>query len=378
MKIRILNYNDANNGSCLINWAILQMFTDHFKDSDIKFLDYAPLNRRALELFRLAKMHAGRPLFNFNRYITISNWIGTMLPIESYGTQSVTSHLQNGKFDFVVVSKPSWDITNEWSLSGFPTMLWLPMGLSSKKVAFGVSAHRSLPELVWEHRSTIRTILDSYSLIGVRDDWTYEIVKSSNTHTPIRKIPDPVFMYEFVDTDVDTILQEKGIDLSRPIVAFAAYGKSELFRELAAYFRRNGFQIIGLGMFNPHVDVNLGDILDPLQWADAFRRLSFCVTDRFHGTVLSLLANIPFVSMEPYFVKDTRNSKILDLLKNVEQMDCYADVYGQDFHVVDLIDKIATLQKKWRESYADLVYSSIRKKRSDIKQFLVEMKDVVI
>src|SRR5260370_19176393 len=212
-KIRILGYNDSNCGSCVMSWTVSQLLSGYFSDCDVKLLDYAPFNRHLLEMVRLFKPHIGRPLFNLNRHLTVSKWIGATLPMERLPSYSITGYMKSQKFDVVVVSKPSWHITNEWSLRGFPTAFWLPQVLPSRQIAFAVSAHRSIPALVSRHLSEIRGILDRFSLIGVRDDWTYEIASSSKTHTPIRRIPDPVFMYKFVDTNVGSILQERGFDL---------------------------------------------------------------------------------------------------------------------------------------------------------------------
>ena len=223
----------------------------------------------------------------------------------------------------------------------------------------------------------IRTILDGFSLIGVRADWTQQIVLSSKTHTPIMKIPDPVFMYEFVDTDIDSILEKRGFDLKRPIVAFAAYGKNGIFKELARYFRRMDFQILGLSMFNPYVDADLGDLLNPFQWADAFRRLSFCITDRYHATILSVLANLPFVSIEPFKPADIRNSKIYDLLRNIGRTDCYADVYDEGFQTNELIEKIESLQKDWRRNYANSIYKLRDEKRAEIRLFINQLQEII-
>lgn len=376
-KIRILGYNDSNNGSCLLSWTISQLLSNYFSEYDVKLLDYAPFNRRLLEMLRIFRPYVGNPVFNLKRYSVISKWIRKTLPIESFYPFSITEYIQNQKFDVVVVAKPSWDITNEWSLRGFPTAFWLPQDLPSRKVAFGVSAHRSVPSLVNRHNNEIRKILDSFSLIGVRDDWTYEIVSSSKTHAPIWKIPDPVFMYEFIETDIDSVLQERGFDLERPIVAFAAFGRNEIFRELANYFRRIDYQILGLSMFNPYVDANLGDVLDPFQWADIFRRLSFCVTDRYHASIMSLLVNIPFVGIEPYQVADRRNSKIYDLLKSIRQTDCYADIYGNDFQIKELIEKIEYLRTNWKGSYTNSVQGSLHEKKSEIKLFINRMQEIV-
>lgn len=376
-KIRILAYDDSNNGSCLISWAVSQLLAHSFSDYDVKLLDYAPFNRRLSELLRTLKPHRGNPFFNWNRNAVLSRWIKTTLSMESHVSLSINKYLGDQKFDVVVVCKPSWDITDHWALRGFPTPFWLPQDLPSKKVAFGVSAHRSIPDLVHKHRAEIRAMLDTFSLIGVRDDWTYEIVSSSGTHAPLWKVPDPVFMYEFIDTGIASLLEEEGVDLNRPMIAFAGYGKDGVFRELASHFRKNGYQILGLSMFNPHVDLNLGDVLDPFQWADVYRHLSFCVTDRYHGTIMSLLADVPFVSMEPYYAADRRNSKIHDLLKNVARLDCYADIYNKNFRVAELIEKIESLRKHWKESHSVSVDNLIHEKRSELKHFIDEMQTAI-
>lgn len=85
--------------------------------------------------------------------------------------------------------------------------------------------------------------LDSYSLIGVRDDLTLEIVSESkvDASVPVVRMPDPTFLHEYKRTQAHKIMEQHGIDPNRPILGLLVYGKPALSQELGNFYRRAGF-----------------------------------------------------------------------------------------------------------------------------------------
>jgi len=74
--------------------------------------------------------------------------------------------------------------------------------------------------------------------------------------------------------------------------------------------------MIALSNFNSYADINLGNKINPFEFAEVFRYFTFCITDRFHGTIFCLKNKIPFISVDHADIYLTTESKIYNLLKD--------------------------------------------------------------
>ena len=251
----------------------------------------------------------------------------------------------------------------------------------SIKVAFGSTAYQGDLQLYEKYKESIRESLNGFNLIGVRDDFTLDMVKKVNIDKkiPLLKIPDPTFRLDIDKTEVDKILVENGIDLDRPILGMLVYGKETFSQRVRKYFKERDFQIIALSMYNGYADVNLGHVLDPFQWADVFKHLTFCITDRFHGTVFCLKSNIPFIGIEPQPIPIVceKNSKIYSVLKDFNMLECYYDIHGEKFDIDEFLQKSSELLNSWDKKYKDHVTRKVQEMRDRSLDFLRSMEKVI-
>lgn len=129
-----------------------------------------------------------------------------------------------------------------------------------------------------------------------------------------------------------------------------------------------------MSMFNPYADINLGHLLTPYEWAETFRYLSFCVTDRFHGTIFCLMASKPFIAIEPFAPESLKNSKIYCLLKDFGMTEYYFNTYRYDFKIPDFIAQAEALRTSWNNETEIKVAIKIMEMRQRNLDFIQRMK----
>jgi hypothetical protein len=371
----------ANHGGILFADTLQKNLANVFPQYDVRYLDYLPHNRDAHEKLRTLKPHRKFPLFNLRRSMRLQKFINHTIPFEivrnpPWGYEGMVKLLAERNDYALVVGMVIWDINNKPYLPAFPNAYWLSEQIPAIKIAYAVSGHRTNMSLAGQYFPHIKRILDSYALIGVRDDLTQEIVAESkvDSSVPVVRIPDPTFLYEYKTTQVRKIFEQHGIDWNRPILGLLVYGKPVFSREVCNYYRQLGFQILAISMFNPYADINLGHILTPYEWAESFRYLSFCITDRFHGTIFSLMANKPFVSIEPYAPQSLKNSKIYCLLNDFEMTEHYTNPYQDDFNISHFIAQAEDLRTTWNNQKVTHVVNKIQNMRQRNLDFIECMK----
>lgn len=375
----------ANHGGCIFVDALYRTLKKNLPKYDIQTLDYLPRNWLYHEWLRALKPQPKAFTFNLRRFLQSEKFHRDHLhldkPITYYpvGYEGMVDFLAEQHYDAIVVGMVIWDITELPQIPRFPNAYWLSEKIPSTKIAFAASGHRSRAPLVQKNLPRIHKILSSYGLIGVRDQITWEMVQESKVdqEVPVVRVPDPSFLYEDRPTRVGDILEAHGIDLDQPILGVLFYGKSEFTQELCRFYQSKGFQTVALSMYNPHADVNLGHILTPYEWADAFKYLAFCVTDRFHGTIFCLKNNIPFISIEPHAPEKIINSKIYSLLDEFVLTECYMDVLDADFNMGDFFERAEDLREMWRKDYQLRVLGKVNEMQTRSIEFVNQVKTLL-
>jgi hypothetical protein len=386
-QLRILTtVHSANPGACLFTEITNKNLTTILPDYDVKTLDFSPRKWMYFEMSRMLKFHPLNPLFNIKRHLMMNRFyekyacLDKPTAIYPIGYSGMVNFIRKQNYDALVVGMVVWDIkTEQKQITNFPNIFWLSDKIEAVKIAYATSGHRSDLSLVYKHLPDIQRILNTYSIIGVRDHITYEIVMDSkvNDQVPVYRIPDPTFLYDIQPTNAEKILKANGIDLERPILGVVFYGKPEFSRQLCEYYRSIGFQTVATSMYNPYADVNLGDVLDAHEWADTFRYFSFCVTDRFHGTVFNLKTNTPFMAIEPYIPKTIKNSKIFSVIQDFEMQDCYMDVFQPDFKMSEFLERAEAIRLNWETDYKPMVTKKLAEMRQISLDFLQEVKKII-
>ena len=307
-RIGLLTFHSAfNEGAVLQATALFTALQKRFPNDRVEFIDYRPpyyeksywyylfySTKSPLTVLRRATRV--RRIWRF--LLSNSNVSRRKLITDDY--EKCVAWL-NGAYDAIVVgSDEIWK--TEFGVT-LPNIYWLSERLECRKAAYAASANKlRYRELSADDRDWMKRQLQTFGFVGVRDNHTLAMVRDVGgvDSSRLAKVPDPTFfMYQPTNADerVKQVLEEEGIDLSRPILGIT-FVFPNINRELLKHFKDQGYQTVGLTQDNPDVDLNLVGRLSPLEWSLVYRYFSLCLTNLFHGTIFCLQAAVPFLSFD--------------------------------------------------------------------------------
>ena len=376
-KIGIITKIDANHGACIFDRSLTALLEKNLPGSNVEVLINPFCRTRLFELFRTMKINKEIPFYNLLRQNRLSqyssNTIKTMNMVAFPSYDGIINRFQKEEFDVIIPSKVVWDITPDLRFPPFPNFYWPSEKLNAQKFAYAISGHRTDLPLFRQMLDRVREKLDSYKLIGVRDDMTQIMMEESGVDkiVPVTRITDPAFLYNARHIDLQTLFLRLNIKQDRPWMGLLLFGKPQISKAVVDYYHARGYQTINFSMYNPFADINVGHLVDPDEWVALFKTLSFCVTDRFHGTVFCLREGIPFVSIEPFRPKTLLNSKIFSLLKEFGIHDsCYRDPYNTLFSIPELIDTCENLERDWSKEFSIKIQRNVLEKNEQQNEFV--------
>ena len=380
-KYRILTYYHlTNNGAFLFSYSLQELLTEALYENDVQIVSFKSPRLTFVERLKVLKPLRQIPDFYLARARLFQKEIKEYLKIDQVSKWKTNRQLQKEfarKYDALIVAMDVWCISNDYQRPPFPNIYWLMEPTDIPKIAFSISAYKSDRMLIEKHKKKITSALNGFEIIGTRDQFTFELVQQNRTRQDgiVRKIPDPTFMYQIKNLDLKDKLVAFGVDFSRPLLGILLFGNDQLSSNIRQYYRARGYQILALSMFNQYADINLGHLLTPIEWAEVFRYLTFCISDRFHGTIFSLLNGVPVVCVEKDFNLTLQQSKLYDLLHSFQLDEHYFNLSSTELGITDFLDKADALRKNWNQSINRANQTIIDEKKQKILQFLNLIKD---
>jgi hypothetical protein len=383
-KIRILTYHHIqNNGAFLFAYALIKLLEEEFPGSEVRIIDYKTTRLALYEYLKRFKILPGIPFFYFRRSLLWDRLLEEAFELDAdlprFSTQTGLQGYFSDHYDALVVGMDVWCVINGTERPPFPNIYWLPEKMDIPKIAYGVSAYNSDPALIRSYSHQIAGYLDGFDVIGARDRFTYDMVLEQRTHTGglVERIPDPTFLYEFGETGAASKMASLGVDFNRPLVGILLYGDDERSKNICAHYRAMGCQILAMSMYNRFADINLGHLMTPFEWAESFRFLSFCITDRFHGTLFCLKSGIPFISLEKERHLPTTQSKIYDLLVDFNLTQCYMNPGDDRFSISRMLQHADALHRTWEQTFKPGIAPAIQAMKTRQREFVDKMKVLV-
>ena len=379
-KIGIMTSIETNHGSCVFNTSLYNLIKSFNPENDVQLIDIINSKSQFLEFLRSLKLHKKIPFYNFQRALTLGRYNRSATPIDLLnslnGYENTCEELISREYSTLIVAKVVWDISNNPKYK-FPNAFWLSDKIHQKKIAYAVSGHRSDLEVFRKYKKKVLAILSSYQLIGVRDNMTQTMMEEAgvNKVTPVYRISDPAFFFEPIHIDPGSLLKRYKISPDRPLLALLYYGKDNISGNICEHYHRKGYQIINFNMYNPYADINIGHLVSPDEWATLFKLLSFCITDRFHGSVFCLREGIPFVAIEPFPPRTLLNSKIYSVLQDfgIEEL-CYQNTYLPEFDPDRFIAVCDQLESSWKSDLSGVIHSRLLVQNQNQRDFLELVK----
>lgn len=202
-----------------------------------------------------------------------------------------------GKYDVLIVGSDCvWEINNY----PFPNLYFLHDVSGAKKLSYAACAQGVLYESLTEgQRKYMKEAWSAFDYIGVRDIATEALLRAVDGELTIHQNCDPTVFLEIDAIPFDLkVLRNKfaaaGVDFSRPaicLMANSAVGK--LCREALG----TEYQIVAVYEQNLYADCFISD-LTPFEWARCFSLFDLTVTNRFHGTLLSMKNGTPPITYD--------------------------------------------------------------------------------
>lgn len=311
MKIGVLTYHRANNyGAYLQAYALTMKLRDLGYDAEI--IDY---NMKKAE--KQYEVHNLNPINwyqeNLRRKMFESALKKLPLSDKCCISDSITDfeNFIHGKYDAIIAgSDEIWKLN---SFRGFPNPYWLLDNNGYQRFSYAASSRSDFSKLSDENRDKVKKTLRKFTLIGVRDSYTYdELCNLLEDHEKIIMCCDPVFMYDFkpdkergreiLKNNFGINIQEKtlGIMINDERLAKKIHMELKGEYQLVSLYRQwNGYKKTAK--------------LTPFEWIDVVAALDVLVSNYFHGICFSLIANTYFIAIDSR-EKDIKRGKIYDLL----------------------------------------------------------------
>jgi polysaccharide pyruvyl transferase WcaK-like protein len=344
---------------------------------DVHFLEFLDAAFRAKETLRSLKINNKIPFYNFQRYLTLNKVTKQNLSIDKivnfHRTDELINDVNARQYDALITAKVVWNILPETT---FLNIYWLPKKIKAKKIAYAISGHRTDLEMFRSLKKQVYDTLRDYQLIGVRDKITQIMMEEAGIDkvVPVQRITDPAFFYQEKPIDFSVLIEKYKISKERPILGMLYYGKSQISASICSHYHALGYQIINFNMFNPCADLNIGHRVDVDEWVTLIKHLDFCITDRFHVSVICLREGTPFVAFEPFQPKTLLNSKVFSLLEsfNVESS-LYQDTYADEFDIDQFISTCDSVKKIWSSEISPIIRANLQTNNQLQREFLLSV-----
>ena len=216
----------------------------------------------------------------------------------------------------------------------FPNVYWPDESIKIPKIAYAASIGKTDWQTIpRKHVRLMKSILSHYTLLGIRDQRTMSFLEwlDPNIAAKAEWVPDPTFSIDILSLVDKEMLKQKlqqwGVDFGCPRIC-VVLGDDPNINKVIKETKKRGFQIVGLSLPNGIADVELFDKgLTPLEWVGVFGLMDFCMSQRMHPCIFSILNNTPFIAMDSFYINSMDDdTKVKDLMRSFNLLDYYYNV----------------------------------------------------
>lgn len=218
----------------------------------------------------------------------------------------VKQGINSSHFDTVVIGSDEVFNIAQTTWFGFSTQLF-GEGIDADNIisyaaCFGATSVKKIKELGLSER--IASLLNKFSSLSIRDENSYNVIKSltgkkANMHV------DPVFAYDFdKEIRVPKVKEDYMLIYTYP----GRMTNPDEVEAIKAYAVKKNLKIIAIANYFDWVDEVVTP--HPFEVLGYFQKATCIITDTFHGSVLSIKYNRPFVTI----VRNMNSNKLTGLL----------------------------------------------------------------
>lgn len=364
-KIGILTYHySINEGAMLQAYALQEVCKKKFPNAQVEMVNYESFNAKKRDFINcfnqprtkksiLAQLKRIQSLSHFKESHFCFN--GKRLVSDDYEKSVQFINAQN--YDGIIVgSDEVWKIIlGKKAVRKFPNVYWMNDKIQAKKFSYAASANKTdYKNLDSKYREFVQQSFESYSLIGVRDQFTDVMVRDFLPKTDnVFKVIDPTLLMKFEQKPIEEKLRQRGFDFNKSTVIINLENQ-KISSATAQFFKKRGWQVISITAYCDYADINFVDTLDPLEWTSIIARCQFLVTSRFHGIIFSIHGKVPFLAIEKNAKFDYfKTSKLHSLLEDLQFRENLFIYKSQDFSAEALFEKLEHALRNTDFSYVD-------------------------
>ena len=216
--------------------------------------------------------------------------------------------------------------------------------------------------------------ISGFSYVGVRDEVTRRELLNQ-LKTEIYSNCDPTIlgadMFRKGKDEIEGIKKKIGLTEEKPVIAIMI-SDSAISRHLYRMLRNENMVVCTYEMADA-TDV-MAFAFSPFEWSNLIAAADMVITDLFHGTIFSMIHNIPFISIEKEKSQRGKISNILVEYNLLENLICKEDYKNSSSLVLEIYTKC-----RWiLESKEQVDYSSIfDKERIKSKTFYTFLDRII-
>ena len=253
--------------------------------------------------------------------------------------------------NFVVGSDQIWNVCH--IIKPFYFLQFAPR---KKRIAVAVSF--GISKIPWINQKNLRTALNGFDFISVREETGVEIVKKYSKANVCR-VADPTFLYD-ADEWRDIAKNTKPIQKKYILFHFLNEPKQVAVESVKWLSEHLDLDVVAVGYW--HKVLNTIDRINlkeegPLGYASLIDNAEYILTDSFHTCLFSINFEKKFFVFSRRYVMLSQNSRIYDMLNRFALQD-------------RLISDIENLKNKYLENLPKHVKNIIEKERADIRNFV--------
>jgi hypothetical protein len=382
-KIGILTYHHvANWGSVLQTVCLYKFLNKIYPNAKIEVIDYVT---ETSNNYNTSNLYSKKRKFNISFKVRNNNFYNRWRKCNEFLSRHIElspekllsdnidlgkSFIERQNYDLVFVGSDTVFQIGPYAGNRYigapqaPNLYFLPFPSKFRKIAFAASVDPFHPRHL-ENADTegLRNSLDDFNSIFFRDEVTCKVLERLNVKPDrMSYMPDPSLLVDFdLFCDIDCV-KMNGNNL-----VGVAVGNPQLTAKIIRTLKSMKYQPVDLmGGKTSEGVITTENVNSVEQFMAIHKQLKLVITDRFHGSIKTLvLGDCPVIGIEESKKYPLENSKLRDLYKRLGIEDMLIRYNDEEVES----DWIKSKLEKWRWNKLEIL-SAVQKLRSDASEVL--------
>lgn len=353
-NIGIVTFNKAHNYGALLQAYALKKVIESF-EAEVVFLDFQ--NESIDKHYKLFPSIDGRNYFKYMKSIfgTILDFSRKRSRFNAFNdfirTYLHSCNIEENNISLDCVFLGSDQIWNPNITGDFAPIFFgqHPNLTCSRIVSYAASMGNGMTDK--NLNSSLECLINKVDSIGVREE-SLSIALSNKFNLECVQNLDPTLLLE--QQEWSEITNDSFVDDDKYILVYEVVPHSNTNEVVKEIVSRTGYKVKVISAITSfRVPSSVIATASPKEFVSLFRHASFVVTTSFHGTVFSVINNIPFYTLKFGNGIDSRALNLLSMLNITERHINDLNQIKEDFNDI-AFDEINALLKTRRES--SLIY----------------------